>query len=175
MNFFLSVPDPNFAKLLPLGLNLFDGQTQGRDSKIWRWDNKSFFVKSFYSSLNDDGLCCTFGKTLWKGHCPLKVKAFFWLAIHNKILSHDILPKQCCNHISPTPAPSIMLQAKTFSTSFSVCPFSIRRWSHFEVVSCTFLPSSLWATWTAWGMNETIHPNPLGLFLTRAICWSIWV
>lgn len=56
---------------------------------------------SFYSFLYDSGMrCCTFGKTLCKGHCLLKVKAFFRMALHNKILSLEILGKRSCSHIS---------------------------------------------------------------------------
>lgn len=77
-NFIHSEPDPNLVELLPLRLSLIYGLSQGRDFKIWRWSDKGFSVKSFYSFLNNGSTRCAFNKTLWKVRCSLKVRTFFF-------------------------------------------------------------------------------------------------
>lgn len=66
-DFLLLELDPNFVSLFPLRSSLIQDVIHGRDSKIWRWNNKGFTVKSFYFFLDDGGTCYCIGKALWRG------------------------------------------------------------------------------------------------------------
>lgn len=83
-------------------------QANEQDTLVWLGaDNTGVLtVKSVYEalvSLNGIPECSRWEKNLWKWPIPLKITLFFWLALHNKVLTWEQLqrrgwvgPSVCC-------------------------------------------------------------------------------
>jgi zinc-binding in reverse transcriptase len=66
--------------------------TTENDSAIWLWEANYFYtIKSLYNFLCFEGVITTLSKSVWSLKIPLKHKFFFWMALHNKILTSDNL------------------------------------------------------------------------------------
>lgn len=61
------------------------------DSLSWDLDNGIFSVNSLYKSFFTDLLTDNLAATIWKIKAPLKVKITAWLAIHNHLLTSEVL------------------------------------------------------------------------------------
>jgi hypothetical protein len=78
------------------------------DTLLWTGGDKKgdLTVKNCYEailSLQELSVRRGWQRQFWKWHLPLKVKLFFWLAFHNRILTWDMLqkkglagPSYCC-------------------------------------------------------------------------------
>lgn len=54
------------------------------------------------------------------------------------------------------------------------CSYSSRIWAHFAMLFHVLIPTTLLEACTSWVMKGAITFKPLGLLLTRVICWAIW-
>ena len=92
--------------------------------------NKRFFVKSFYSLLNDRSLHCQVTQSFWKNICSRKINLFNWLVQKNKILILENLMKKRCNKLPIMTCVIYLTTIENMNHLFLQCTFAEWIWSH---------------------------------------------
>ena len=72
-----------------------------RDEITWKWTNTGIFtVKTAHTTLKIEPRLHMAISKIWKVRAPPRIKIFAWLAIKNRILTHDNLQKRGWEKVS---------------------------------------------------------------------------
>jgi hypothetical protein len=145
------------------------------DSLLWtRGDKKGdLTAKNCYEamlSLQELPVRRGWQQQFWKWHFPLKVKLFFWLAFHNRILTWDMLQKKglaglshcclCCQ------------KAKDTHHLFIDCMFTKSVWTNYAHI-LNF--NHLWdGPSLANCMDSWVKDFQISNSIMILLCWLIW-
>lgn len=111
-------------------VNLRQGTT---DEITWKWITTGIFiVKTAYTMLKTGPRIRLQASNIWKVLAPPRFKIFGWLAIQNKILTHDNLQRKGWTFVSRC----LLCHAAWESTQhlFEDCPYTIQLYT--RLIKC---------------------------------------
>ncbi|KAJ3671646.1 hypothetical protein LUZ60_007725 [Juncus effusus] len=144
---------------------------------VWRWTpSGNFSSKSAYTFLRNPGLHCRWQKSLWKTKAPLKVRFFFWLALHNRVNTVDKLRRKGVQ--LPLLCTLCKATAEDRDHLFINCSFMRATWKLAEHYSNAPRKTSLIGTLPQlWEKGRVSYKNGQAKdwqSLMLAITWCIW-
>lgn len=148
---------------------------EARDNKWWRLiGNSVFTVKSFYSFLNDGGLCCPIARFFWRNTWPKKINIFNWLVWKDKSISLENLGKRRCNWFPTTTCVLCHSAIKSVDHLFLQCPITRQVWGYFvRLLHLPDLPMPMQSIWGSWRLSMRPSSWDMGDLVVKAIVWNI--
>jgi len=137
------------------------------DVDVWSyiWGSPFFSTSKAYAHLTGHHIF----RWLWKSSCQNKHKVFFWLLLHNRLSTreilrwwHMILPTYecvCCH----------LRMEETLSHLFFDCPFALAYWSKLNIM---IIGNSTWQILEA--VKEQIN-LPFFMEIIVTFYWSLWM
>ena len=108
-------------------------ETSNTDVWSYMWGSPFFSTSKAYGHLTGSRPTHPIFKWLWKSSCQNKHRVFFWLLLHDRLSTRDLLRQRnmhlpsydcvCCN----------LSMAETSFHHFFDCPFALACWSRLQV------------------------------------------
>lgn len=108
--------------------------------------------------------------SIWKWHVPVKLKCFYWLIVHNKILTWDNLCR--CRWQGSRLCPHCLAHTKSTEHLLIQCSFARNLWHSLCVslhIDGSRNYSSIKDCMIYWATQQRLHKT-LPIF----ICWGLW-
>ncbi len=145
------------------------------DELVWRDNpNGRYSVASGYNSLWSLKEKAPWAEAWIPGLTP-KINIFYWLALQNKILTHDNLMKR--GHVMPSRCPLCKNQAETGNHIFILCDYAREVWNVIthdnETLWCK--PDNLMDFFHQWkGLCKIAGRQDHSDWILPHFCWGIW-
>lgn len=119
---------------------------------------------------------CNVTLLIFRGPCPMKIKAFFWLAWDNKILTLDNLFARGYNKLPMTTCNLYSGDIEMVEHLFFKCLLVVSVWNLFALtLGFHRAPTSSSDMWVDWLRSLNSSLKPTWSLLAKAILWLLWL
>jgi hypothetical protein len=139
---------------------------------VWSyiWGNNVFTVKQAYKALIGHQPAPPHFNWLWKSSCQARHKFFFWLLIHDRLNTRNLLGRKQMHLQSYNYATLDCQQEETVLHLFWECPFAMKCWDFI----CPQRTHGLTALDSISNINTNLN-LPFSMEIIVLAAWSIWI
>ncbi|KAL4362376.1 hypothetical protein GQ457_04G024310 [Hibiscus cannabinus] len=151
----------------------------GGDKLGWRWEeNRLFSTSSTYRSITRDGSSSSNGlwNVAWRINVPRRVRVFFWLLLHNKLLTKV---ERNHRHLTDVATCSVCGQGDAaVDHVLRGCGCARQIWTNLvmndRLQSFLSMPFTEWITVNIQDIGNMVSLKPVWPSLFSITCWVLW-